>query len=146
MQPPPHWITPTYTAVDLMNCPRSRFFLPADLSRRSGAGLTSAFTTGSRFDSHTSPCRNSRRCGSLNATHDCGQLRFLTNNRLRILNRKSLTPLIEKFLMESGSFGNESAKGQTRFVIELKRDAPASVVLNNLYKHTPLQTSFAANM
>ena len=41
---------------------------------------------------------------------------------------------------------NESAKGKTRFVIELKRDAPASVVLNNLYKHSPLQTSFAANM
>ena len=41
---------------------------------------------------------------------------------------------------------NESAKGKTRFVIELKGDAPASVVLNNLYKHSPLQTSFAANM
>ena len=33
---------------------------------------------------------------------------------------------------------NESAKGKTRFVIELKRDAPASVVLNNLYKHLSL--------
>jgi DNA gyrase subunit A len=31
-------------------------------------------------------------------------------------------------------------------VIELKRDANANVVLNNLYKHTPLQTSFAVNM
>ena len=41
---------------------------------------------------------------------------------------------------------NESAKGKTRFVIELKRDAPASVVLNNLYKHSPLQSSFAVNM
>ena len=41
---------------------------------------------------------------------------------------------------------NESAKGQTRFVIELKRDAPANVVLNNLFKHTPLQSSFAVNM
>ena len=41
---------------------------------------------------------------------------------------------------------NESAKGKTRFVIELKRDAPALVVLNNLYKHTPLQSSFAVNM
>lgn len=41
---------------------------------------------------------------------------------------------------------NESAKGNTRFVIELKRDAPANVVLNNLYKHTPLQSSFASNM
>ena len=33
---------------------------------------------------------------------------------------------------------NESAKGQTRFVIELKRDAPANVVLNNLFKHLSL--------
>jgi DNA gyrase subunit A len=41
---------------------------------------------------------------------------------------------------------NESAKGETRFVIELKRDAPANVVLNNLFKHTPLQSSFAANI
>jgi len=41
---------------------------------------------------------------------------------------------------------DESAKGQTRLVIKLKRDAPALVVLNNLYKHTPLQTNFAVNM
>jgi len=41
---------------------------------------------------------------------------------------------------------NESAKGKTRFVIELKRDAPALVVLNNLYKHSPLQSSFPVNM
>lgn len=41
---------------------------------------------------------------------------------------------------------NESAKGKTRLVIELKRDANANVVLNNLYKQTPMQTSFGANM
>jgi DNA gyrase subunit A len=40
---------------------------------------------------------------------------------------------------------DESAKGQTRLVIRLKKDAPALVVLNNLYKHTPLQTNFAVN-
>ena len=40
-----------------------------------------------------------------------------------------------------------SAKGLTRLVeIELKRDANANVVLNNLFKHTPLQTSFGVNM
>jgi DNA gyrase subunit A len=39
-----------------------------------------------------------------------------------------------------------SAKGLTRLEIELKRDANANVVLNNLYKHTPLQTSFGVNM
>ncbi|WP_419837301.1 DNA gyrase subunit A [Candidatus Poriferisodalis sp.] len=41
---------------------------------------------------------------------------------------------------------NESAKGVTRFVIELRASAPANVVLNNLWKHTPLQSSFAVNM
>ena len=40
---------------------------------------------------------------------------------------------------------DESAGGQTRLVIELKKDAPALVILNNLYKHTPLQTNFAVN-
>ncbi|MGL4306737.1 MAG: DNA gyrase subunit A [Mycobacteriaceae bacterium] len=33
-----------------------------------------------------------------------------------------------------------------RIVITIKRDAVARVVLNNLYKHTQLQTSFGANM
>ncbi len=41
---------------------------------------------------------------------------------------------------------DSSAKGLTRVEIELKRDANANVVLNNLYKHTPLQTSFGVNM
>src|SRR3954469_5867492 len=39
-----------------------------------------------------------------------------------------------------------SAGVDTRIVIELKRDANANVVLNNLFKHTPLQTSFGVNM
>ncbi|HXY43704.1 MAG TPA: DNA gyrase subunit A [Acidimicrobiales bacterium] len=41
---------------------------------------------------------------------------------------------------------NLSAGETTRLVITLKRDANANVVLNNLYKHTPLQTSFGVNM
>jgi DNA gyrase subunit A len=40
---------------------------------------------------------------------------------------------------------DESAKGKTRVVVKLKRDAPALVILNNLYKRTPLQTNFAVN-
>jgi len=39
-----------------------------------------------------------------------------------------------------------SARAGRRIVIELKRDAVARVVLNNLYKHTELQTNFSANM
>ncbi|MEY2588982.1 MAG: gyrase subunit [Acidimicrobiaceae bacterium] len=41
---------------------------------------------------------------------------------------------------------DETAGTTTRLVIELKRDAPALIILNNLYKHTPLQTNFAVNM
>lgn len=41
---------------------------------------------------------------------------------------------------------NESAKGQTRLVFELKKDAPALVILNQLYRGTPLQNSFSINM
>src|SRR5215204_1610890 len=41
---------------------------------------------------------------------------------------------------------NESAGDTTRLVIELRRDANPQVVLNQLYKHTPMQSSFAVNM
>jgi DNA gyrase subunit A len=40
---------------------------------------------------------------------------------------------------------DESAKGKMRLVLRLKRDAPALVILNNLYKRTPLQSNFSVN-
>jgi DNA gyrase subunit A len=39
-----------------------------------------------------------------------------------------------------------SSGGKTHLIIQLKRDANANVVLNNLYKQTQLQTSFGVNM
>ncbi len=41
---------------------------------------------------------------------------------------------------------NLSAGDETKLVITLKRDANANVVLNNLYKFTPMQTSFGVHM
>ncbi|HEY7842061.1 MAG TPA: DNA gyrase subunit A [Bradyrhizobium sp.] len=41
---------------------------------------------------------------------------------------------------------DESDRDGYRVVVELKRDAMPDVVLNQLYKFTPLQTSFGANM
>ncbi|MBW8825054.1 MAG: DNA gyrase subunit A [Acidobacteria bacterium] len=41
---------------------------------------------------------------------------------------------------------DESSGTTTKLVIKLKRDANANVVLNNLYKHTSLQTNFPVNM
>ena len=40
---------------------------------------------------------------------------------------------------------DDSAGGKTRLVVRVKRDANANVVLNNLFKQTPLQTSFPVN-
>jgi DNA gyrase subunit A len=40
---------------------------------------------------------------------------------------------------------NDSAARKPRLVVRLKRDANANVVLNKLYKHTPLQTTFGVN-
>ncbi|NED84809.1 DNA gyrase subunit A, partial [Streptomyces sp. SID11233] len=39
-----------------------------------------------------------------------------------------------------------SSRTGQRLVVVLKRDAVAKVVLNNLFKHTDLQTNFSANM
>lgn len=41
---------------------------------------------------------------------------------------------------------DESNRKGIRVVIEIKKDSHAEVVLNQLYKHTPLQTSFGCNM
>lgn len=41
---------------------------------------------------------------------------------------------------------NETSRAGTRLVIDLKRDANSQVVLNQLYKHTPMQTTFGVIM
>ncbi|MHA4811338.1 DNA gyrase subunit A [Flavitalea flava] len=52
----------------------------------------------------------------------------------------------EKVLEGIAHINNESNnKEGTRIVIDLKRDAVANVVINQLYKHTELQTSYGIN-
>jgi DNA gyrase subunit A len=41
---------------------------------------------------------------------------------------------------------NESAQGATRLVVDLRSDANPQIVLNNIFKYTPAQTTFAVNM
>ena len=41
---------------------------------------------------------------------------------------------------------NESGQGKTRLVIELRAGADPEIVRNNLFKHTPAQTTFGVNM
>ncbi|MHA7128495.1 DNA gyrase subunit A [Algoriphagus namhaensis] len=51
----------------------------------------------------------------------------------------------EKKIDGISAIRDESDRSGMRIVYELKRDAMPSVVLNNLYKHTQLQTSFSVN-
>lgn len=52
----------------------------------------------------------------------------------------------EKRIEGISDLRDESSREGVRVVIEIKRDAVADVVLNQLYRFTPLQTSFGANM
>jgi DNA gyrase subunit A len=52
----------------------------------------------------------------------------------------------EKRISEISDLRDESDKRGMRLVIELKRDAIPKVVLNKLYKHTPMQSTFGVNM
>jgi len=68
-----------------------------------------------------------------------------------MVNKARLLELIAQLVREKKLEGisdlrDESDRDGMRMVIELKRDAVPLVVLNNLYKHTPMQTTFGAIM
>ncbi len=52
----------------------------------------------------------------------------------------------EKRIEGISDLRDESDREGYRVVVELKRDANADVILNQLYRYTPLQTSFGCNM
>jgi DNA gyrase subunit A len=52
----------------------------------------------------------------------------------------------EKIIEGISDIRDESDRDGVRVVVELKKDAMSDVVLAQLYKHTPLQTSFGVNM
>src|SRR6478609_4371743 len=60
--------------------------------------------------------------------------------------RKIAELVAEKKLTEISDIQDHSDRNGMRVVIELKRDANPKVVLNKLYKHTPMQTTFGVNM
>jgi DNA gyrase subunit A len=52
----------------------------------------------------------------------------------------------EKLIEGIAELRDESDRDGVRVVVELKRDAEPEIVLNQLYRHTALQTSFGVNM
>ena len=54
--------------------------------------------------------------------------------------------VLDKIIVGISEIRDESNKEGVRIVMELKRDAFPKKILNQLYKLTPLQTSFSYNM
>jgi DNA gyrase subunit A len=66
-------------------------------------------------------------------------------NKARLLER--IAEVVRDKLVEGiAELRDESDRDGVRMVIELKRDAAPDIVLNQLFRHTPLQTSFGVNM
>ena len=64
----------------------------------------------------------------------------------RVLIEKIAEQVREKKLEGISNIWDETSREGMRIVIELKRDAIADVVLNQLWRHSDLQTNFGANM
>lgn len=71
------------------------------------------------------------------------ELPYMTNKALMIARTAQLVN--DKKIEGIADIRDESDKEGLRVVYELKKDAIANVVLNNLYKQTALQTSFGVN-
>ncbi|TLU88458.1 MAG: DNA gyrase subunit A [Chlorobium sp.] len=66
-------------------------------------------------------------------------------NKVRLI-EKIVELVHDKKIDGIADIRDESDRDGMRLVIELKRDAVAKVVLNNLYKHTPMQDTFGVIM
>ncbi len=86
------------------------------------------------------------------------EIEVLSNGRERIvvheipyqINKANMIVKIANLVNEEKILGisdvrDESDRNGLRIVVEVKRDAMASVVLSKLYKYTPLQTSYGVN-
>jgi len=107
------------------------------------SGIRSAYTTGRgsimmRSRAHVEEGRNDRRSIVLTAIpYQVGKNGLV---------EKIAEAAKDKRIEGVADIRDESNREGVRIVIELKRDATAEVVLNQLWRHTPAQSSFPANM
>ncbi|SES47306.1 DNA gyrase subunit A [Rhizobium sp. NFR03] len=107
------------------------------------SGIRSAYETGRgsvimRGKAHIEPMRNDREMIIVT------EVPFQVNKATMI--EKMAELVRDKRIEGISDLRDESDRQGYRVVIELKRDANAEVILNQLYRYTPLQTSFGCNM
>ena len=107
------------------------------------AGIMSAYHKGRgsillRAKAHTEEIRKDREAIIVTA------IPYQVNKRVLI--EKIAEQVREKRIEGIANIWDETNREGMRIVIELKRDAISDVVLNQLWRHSDLQTSFGANM
>jgi len=107
------------------------------------AGINSAYTTGRgsvimRGRAAIEPMRGDREAIIIT------EIPYQVNKASMI--EKMAELVRDKRIEGISDLRDESDREGYRVVVELKRDAVADVVLNQLYRYTPLQTSFGCNM
>ena len=80
-----------------------------------------------------------------------GKEQIIINEIPYMVNKKRLIEQIAELVNDKkiegiGDLRDESDRDGMRIVIELKRDAMAEIIINQLHKHTQLQDSFGMNM
>jgi DNA gyrase subunit A len=135
---------PTLTAVDLMAYVPGPDFPTGGLIL-GNAGAYEAYTTGRGSIKVRAVCTiEEPERGRERERIVVTEIPFMVNkaNLLRkiaeLVNAKTLTGIAD--------LRDESSREGMRVVIDLKRDANAQVVLNQLYKHTSLQDTFGVNL
>ncbi len=71
------------------------------------------------------------------------EIPYNVNKREMIIH---MANLVKEKVIEGISDIRDESKADVRIIVELKRDAVAQIVLNHLYRHTELQTTFGAIM
>ncbi|WP_289306953.1 DNA gyrase subunit A, partial [Escherichia coli] len=84
-------------------------------------------------------------------TEKSGRERIIVSEIPFLVNKAELVQKIAELAREKVIDGitgvrDESDQSGMQITIDIRRDASASVVLNNLFKETPMQSNFAINM
>ncbi|MCY3638509.1 MAG: DNA gyrase subunit A [Chloroflexi bacterium] len=134
---------PNATAEDLMKFVQGPDF-PTGATIMGREGIRNAYTTGRgqiivRAKAEIQPMRRSNRMQII-----VSELPYQVNKAALVEKIASLTK--DKRLQGISEVRDESDREGMRIVIELRTGTQPMVVLNNLYKLTPMQSSFSANM
>ncbi len=106
------------------------------------AGVHAAYAAGAAR-SCCAPSTISRRCA---AARRSSSPRCPTRSTRRACRAHRRGACAKSWSRASPNLRDESDRDGVRVVVELKRDADPEIVLNQLYRYTPLQTSFGVNM